>query len=89
MILDEAQNATFDQIKMFVTRIGRNSKAVINGDLKQSDLGKAVGGLKTCMDRLEDIEDVSVCHLDYTDIIRSDVVAKILQKLNDTEGYEG
>lgn len=89
MILDEAQNATFDQIKMFVTRIGRNSKAVINGDLKQSDLGKAVGGLKSCMDSLEEIEDVSVCRLDYTDIVRSDVVARILQKLNGIEHSEG
>ena len=82
VILDEAQNATFEQLKMFVTRIGRNSKAVINGDLKQSDLGKARGGLSVCMDRLEDIEDVSICQLDYCDIIRSDVVARILKSLN-------
>jgi phosphate starvation-inducible PhoH-like protein len=82
MILDEAQNATFDQIKMFVTRIGRKSKAVINGDLRQSDLGKMTGGLHTCMDRLGDIEDVSICELDYSDIVRSDVVAKILMSLN-------
>ena len=82
VILDEAQNATFEQLKMFVTRIGRNSKAVINGDLKQSDLGKASGGLSVCMDRLEGIEDVSICQLDYCDIIRSDVVARILKSLN-------
>ena len=81
-ILDEAQNVTFEQLKMFVTRIGRNSKAVINGDLKQSDLGKARGGLSVCMDRLEGIEDVSICQLDYCDIIRSDVVARILKSLN-------
>ena len=82
MILDEAQNATFDQIKLFVTRIRRKSKAVINGDLRQSDLGKMTGGLHTCMDRLGDIEDVSICELDYSDIVRSDVVAKILMSLN-------
>ena len=82
VILDEAQNATFEQLKMFITRIGRNSKAVINGDLKQSDLGKARGGLSVCMDRLEGIEDVSICQLDYCDIIRSDVVARILKSLN-------
>lgn len=82
MILDEAQNATFEQLKMFVTRIGRESKAVINGDLKQSDLGKAKGGLSICMDRLEEIEDVSICQLDYCDIVRSDVVARILRSLN-------
>jgi phosphate starvation-inducible PhoH-like protein len=82
MILDEAQNATFDQIKMFVTRIGRKSKAVINGDLRQSDLGKMSGGLHTCMGRLGNIEDVSICELDYSDIVRSDIVAKILMSLN-------
>ena len=82
VILDEAQNATFEQLKMFVTRIGRESKAVINGDLKQSDLGKAKGGLSTCMERLDGIEDVSICHLDYCDIVRSDVVARILKSLN-------
>tara|TARA_R100000995_G_scaffold37301_1_gene17163 strand:- start:33895 stop:34569 length:675 start_codon:yes stop_codon:yes gene_type:complete len=82
VILDEAQNATFEQLKMFVTRIGRGSKAVINGDLKQSDLGKAKGGLSTCMERLDGIEDVSICHLDYCDIVRSDVVARILKSLN-------
>jgi phosphate starvation-inducible PhoH-like protein len=82
MILDEAQNATFEQIKMFITRIGRNSKAVINGDLYQSDLGSNQGGLLTCMNSLKDVEGVSISELDYNDIIRSDVVARILQKLN-------
>jgi len=82
MVLDEAQNATFDQIKMFITRLGRNSKAVINGDLRQSDLGNSSGGLTTCMDRLEGIEDVGICELDYSDIVRSDVVARILMSLN-------
>ena len=89
MILDEAQNATFDQIKMFITRLGRHSKAVINGDLMQSDLGSAGGGLIACMDRLEEIEDVAICELDYSDIVRSDVVARILQKLNGIESFEG
>jgi phosphate starvation-inducible PhoH-like protein len=82
MILDEAQNATFEQIKMFITRIGRKSKAVINGDLKQSDLGNASGGLERCMDTLELVEGVAICELDYSDIIRSDVVARILKQLN-------
>ena len=82
MILDEAQNATFEQIKMFITRIGRNSKAVINGDLKQSDLGFEGGGLLTCMDELDGVEGVATCELDYSDIIRSDVVARILRRLH-------
>ena len=58
------------------------SKAVINGDLNQSDLGNASGGLERCMDTLELVEGVAVCELDYSDIIRSDIVARILKQLN-------
>ena len=85
MILDEAQNATFEQIKMFITRIGKDSKAVINGDLRQSDLGKQQGGLHTCMEKLVDVSGVGVCELDYSDIVRSDIVSKILIRLNKKE----
>ena len=85
MILDEAQNATFEQIKMFITRIGKDSKAVINGDLRQSDLGKHQGGLKTCMDKLVEVSGVGVCKLDYSDIVRSGIVSKILMTLNKEE----
>ena len=85
MILDEAQNATFEQIKMFITRIGKDSKAVINGDLRQSDLGKHQGGLKTCMDKLSEVSGVGVCKLDYSDIVRSGIVSKILMTLNKEE----
>tara|TARA_R100001163_G_scaffold11972_2_gene11123 strand:- start:10283 stop:10981 length:699 start_codon:yes stop_codon:yes gene_type:complete len=85
MILDEAQNATFEQIKMFITRIGKDSKAVINGDLRQSDLGKQQGGLHTCMEKLVEVSGVGVCELDYSDIVRSDIVSKILIRLNKKE----
>jgi len=85
IILDEAQNATFEQIKMFITRIGKDSKAVINGDLRQSDLGKHQGGLKTCMDKLSEVSGVGVCKLDYSDIVRSGIVSKILMTLNKEE----
>ena len=85
MILDEAQNATFEQIKMFITRIGKDSKAVINGDLRQSDLGKQQGGLHTCMEKLVEVSGVGVCELDYSDIVRSDIVSKILMRLNKKE----
>ena len=85
MILDEAQNATFEQIKMFITRIGKESKAVINGDLRQSALGKQQGGLHTCMEKLVDVSGVGVCELDYSDIVRSDIVSKILIRLNKKE----
>lgn len=82
MILDEAQNATFEQIKMFLTRIGLGSKAVVNGDLDQTDLrGDSFGGLQTCMNSLDDLEGVAICKLDYSDIVRNDIIAKILLRL--------
>ena len=84
MILDEAQNATFDQIKMFITRIGRNSKAVINGDPEQTDLyAHMKGGFEKCIDRLDGLEGISICNLEGTDIVRNDIIAKILNRLND------
>lgn len=84
MILDEAQNATFDQIKMFLTRIGRNSKAIINGDPAQCDLyDNQKGGFDFCMTRLIDVEGISVCQLEGKDIVRNDIIARILNKLNE------
>jgi phosphate starvation-inducible PhoH-like protein len=82
MILDEAQNATFEQIKMFLTRIGIGSKAVVNGDLDQTDLsGDAYGGLNSCISRLDNLDGVSICELDYSDIVRNDIISSILQRL--------
>ena len=82
ILLDEAQNATFEQIKMFITRIGRSSKAVINGDLHQTDLKNgAEGGLKLCMNKLKGLEGVSICELDYSDIVRNDIISKVLRRL--------
>lgn len=82
MILDEAQNATFEQIKMFLTRIGRGSKAVINGDLDQTDLyGDANGGLKNCISKLRGLDGVAICELDHSDIVRNDIIASILVRL--------
>ena len=84
MILDEAQNATFDQLKMFITRIGWNSKAVINGDVQQSDLPKgARGGLEEFIERLYNVEGVGIAKLTEEDIIRNDIISKILKALYD------
>jgi phosphate starvation-inducible PhoH-like protein len=84
MILDEAQNATFDQLKMFITRIGWNSKAVINGDAQQSDLPKgARGGLEEFIERLYNVEGVGIARLTEEDIIRNDIISKILKALYD------
>lgn len=82
MILDEAQNATFEQIKMFITRMGKKSKAILNGDPAQSDLYENQrGGFDFCMDRLNDIEGIAVCKLEGDDIVRNDIIARILDKL--------
>tara|TARA_Y100001949_G_scaffold171420_1_gene173870 strand:- start:452 stop:1114 length:663 start_codon:yes stop_codon:yes gene_type:complete len=82
MILDEAQNATYEQIKMFLTRIGSGSKAIINGDIDQTDLDRTCdGGLSSCMDKLQEVEGVSICRLTSEDIVRNGIISKILAKL--------
>lgn len=82
MILDEAQNATFKQIIMFMTRIGRGSKMVLNGDMRQSDLDHSMsGGLDMCISRLQDLDNVALCQLDRSDIVRHKIIADILARL--------
>lgn len=80
MILDEAQNASFEQIKMFLTRIGKDSKCVLNGDIKQTDL-YGDSALDFCMNRLVDVEGVGVVRLGVEDIQRNGIISKILAKL--------
>lgn len=82
MILDEAQNATYEQIKMFITRIGSDSKAVINGDAGQTDLdNRSGGGLNACMEKLQHVTGVAVCKLTDEDIVRNSIISRILAKL--------
>ena len=84
MILDEAQNATFEQLKMFITRIGWDSKAVINGDIDQTDLLKTEqGGLEEFLDRLDNVSGVGIAELTEDDIIRNKIISKILNALYD------
>jgi len=83
MILDEAQNATFEQLKMFITRIGWDSKAVINGDIDQTDLIKRdQGGLEEFLDRLDQVDGVGIAELTEDDIIRNKIISKILNALH-------
>ena len=82
MILDEAQNCTLDQIKMFITRMGEDSKVIINGDIKQTDLSHR-SGLQTCIDRLETIQGVGVIRFGYEDIQRHSIVGAILAALEE------
>ncbi|MBQ2840322.1 MAG: PhoH family protein [Oscillospiraceae bacterium] len=79
IILDEAQNTTPEQMKMFLTRLGFNSKAVITGDITQIDLpdGKS-SGLRDAMKVLKDIEDVEICMLSSKDVVRHVLVQRII-----------
>lgn len=80
IILDEAQNATISQIKMFLTRLGENSKMIITGDETQIDLNnKTFSGLKKTRKTLSSIEEVSVLEFENTDIVRNKIVSKILE----------
>ena len=79
-ILDEAQNATDTQIKMFLTRIGENSKIVINGDPSQIDLpNKSLSGLKRSKEILEHLNEISIIDFDHTDVVRHPLVSKIVK----------
>ena len=79
-ILDEAQNATETQIKMFLTRIGENSKLVVNGDPTQIDLpNKNQSGLIKAQKILKDINEIAVVNFDHHDVVRHPLVTKIVQ----------
>ena len=83
-ILDEAQNATDTQIKMFLTRIGENSKIVINGDPSQIDLpNKNLSGLNRSKKLLGHLKEISVIDFDHTDVVRHPLVSKIVKAYSD------
>tara|TARA_Y100001970_G_scaffold196034_1_gene238334 strand:- start:3242 stop:4246 length:1005 start_codon:yes stop_codon:yes gene_type:complete len=78
-ILDEAQNATDTQIKMFLTRIGENSKIVVNGDPSQIDLpNKSLSGLNRSKKLLKHLNEISVVDFDHSDVVRHPLVSKIV-----------
>ena len=79
-ILDEAQNATTTQIKMFLTRIGENSKLVVNGDPSQIDLlNKNNSGLIKSKNILKNISGIKTIEFDHRDVVRHPLVSKIIQ----------
>jgi len=83
-ILDEAQNATDTQIKMFLTRIGENSKIVINGDPSQIDLpNKSLSGLNRSKKLLGHLKEISVVDFDHSDVVRHPLVSKIVKAYSD------
>ena len=83
IVADECQNASYQQLKMLLTRIGMNSKMVLTGDISQSDLYRDMqGGFNTMTEMLSDIEGVGIQRLDFTDIVRNPIIGKILMKLD-------
>ena len=79
VILDEAQNCTRLQLKMFLTRIGEDTRVVINGDTQQTDIA-ASSGLRDAACRLQGLDDVSIHEFDCADVIRSRIVRRILER---------
>ncbi|NQW35489.1 MAG: PhoH family protein [Flavobacteriales bacterium] len=86
VILDEAQNATHSQMKMFLTRMGKHAKFVINGDPGQIDLPpRQISGLKEAQEALKDIKEVAFIQLDNNDVVRHKLVKKIIDAYNEID----
>jgi len=89
IILDEGQNTTKEQMKMFLTRIGFNSKAVITGDITQTDLPKnSESGLKHCLEILKEVKGLSFTFFETSDIVRHPLVQGILQAYAKYENHQ-
>ncbi|MGF1579184.1 MAG: PhoH family protein [Gemmataceae bacterium] len=86
IILDEAQNATVSQMKMFLTRMGNNSKIIITGDVTQVDLPRQTrSGLLDAVERLKTVEGIAVVYLNEKDIVRHPLVQRIVRAYEETE----
>jgi phosphate starvation-inducible PhoH-like protein len=86
VILDEAQNTTSEQMKMFVTRLGFNAKAVITGDITQIDLpGAKRSGLLEAIDILNNVDGISFCYFDEGDVVRHHLVQRIIRAYDDAK----
>ena len=84
VILDEAQNATPEQIKMFVTRIGEDSKYLITGDLEQSDIAKQKSGLEDAIKRFAGVHGVGLAMFKEKDVVRHSLVRRLLKRYHDS-----
>ena len=90
MILDEAQNATKMQMKMFLTRLGVTSKAIITGDITQIDLPpNDKSGLIDAINILKNVKDISFVEFDSSDVVRHALVKKIISAYSDSEKPKG
>ena len=90
VILDEAQNTTLNQMKLFLTRLGFNSKMVVTGDITQIDLPrKEQSGLVQASNLLKKIPGISIIKFEKVDVIRHPLVQKVLQKYEEHENKYG
>src|SRR5690606_22506373 len=78
IVIDEAQNCTYGQIKMLLTRLGWNSRMVLTGDPDQTDLLDGLSGLSDIANRLETLDDVAIVRLGESDVVRHPLVASML-----------
>lgn len=86
IVADECQNASYDQLKMLITRLGRDSKMILTGDTSQSDLHRHMqGGFYNMMEALENVEGIGVAKLGFSDIVRNPIIEKILIRLDSYE----
>ena len=90
IILDEAQNTSREQMKMFLTRLGFGSKIVITGDITKIDLPRdTVSGLKEAMRVLDGVEDIAICRLNEADVVRHVIVQRIIKAYEEDEKRKG
>lgn len=90
IILDEAQNTSREQMKMFLTRLGFGSKIVITGDITQIDLPRdTVSGLKEAMRVLDGVEDIAICRLNEADVVRHVIIQRIIKAYEEDEKRKG
>ena len=90
IILDESQNTTAVQMKMFLTRLGENSKMIVNGDLSQVDLPSGIkSGLRESIKILKDIDDIGFIEFGEKDVVRNSLVSKIVSRYEEYERIKG
>jgi phosphate starvation-inducible PhoH-like protein len=86
IVADECQNASYDQLKMLITRLGRESKMILTGDTSQSDLHRHMqGGFYSMMEALENVDGIGIAKLAFSDIVRNPIIEKILIRLDSYE----
>lgn len=89
IVADECQNASYDQLKMLITRLGNNSKMILTGDVSQSDLNRHLqGGFYSMTSVLDGVDGIGISRLQVSDIVRNPIIGKILVRLDSFENED-